>query len=109
VLSDTLGIVHIVERAATVLRGTIALQFWQAPLIPELHGQADDRTPLVLKYRCHRGGIDTTRHGYGNQAGRGFRDGCRKGIELDRFGHFQATSIVQQCPFESAGRNFGKG
>ena len=48
-LRDALGVVDVVERAAAVLRRSIALQFGQAPLIPELHGQADDRVALLLE------------------------------------------------------------
>jgi hypothetical protein len=49
VLGDTLGVVNVVERTAAVLLGAVALQFRQAALIPELHGEADDRAALFLE------------------------------------------------------------
>jgi hypothetical protein len=49
VLGDALGIVDVVERAAAVLLGAVALQFWEAALIPELHGEADDGAALFLE------------------------------------------------------------
>ena len=42
-LCDALGVVDIVEGAATMLRRAVALQFGQAALIPKLHGQANHR------------------------------------------------------------------
>jgi hypothetical protein len=66
VLGDTLGVVDVVERAATVLRGAVALEFGEAALIPELHGEADDRAVLLEEDRGDGGGVDTTGHGDGD-------------------------------------------
>src|SRR5882724_2410199 len=46
-LRDTLGVVDVVERAAAMLRGAVALKFGEAALIPELHGEADDGATLL--------------------------------------------------------------
>ena len=69
-LRDALGVVHIIERAAAVLRRAVALQFGQAALIPQLHRQPDDGTALPLQHRRDGGGIHAARHGNGHQPGR---------------------------------------
>ena len=86
-LRHALGVVYIVERAAAVLRGAVALQFGKAALIPQLHRQADDGAALPLEHGGDGGGIHTPRHGDGDQAGRRVQRGCWQGIELDRFSH----------------------
>jgi len=84
VLGYALGVVDVVERAAAVLGGAVALEFRETALIPELHGEADDGVVLLEEDGGYRGGIDTARHGYGDQAGSGFGGGrFRKGFELE--------------------------
>ena len=68
-LSDALGVVDVVERAATMLRGAVALQFGEAALIPKLHGEADDGMALLEEHGRDGGGIDAAGHGYGDEAG----------------------------------------
>ena len=70
VLRDPLGVVNIVERTAAVLSGSVALEFRQAALVPELHGEADNGAALLLKHGGHGGRVDATRHGHGDQARR---------------------------------------
>ena len=65
---DSLRVINIVQRTATMLRGAIALQFRQAPLVPELHGESNHATVLLLKERSDSGGIDATGHGYSDEA-----------------------------------------
>jgi hypothetical protein len=50
-----------------MLRGAIALQFGQAALIPELHGETNHGTALLLKERSDSGGIDATGHGHSDE------------------------------------------
>jgi hypothetical protein len=45
-----------------MLGGTVALQFREAALIPELHGQADNRAALLLQESRDRGAVYTTAH-----------------------------------------------
>src|SRR6476646_3238785 len=68
VLGDTLGVVDVIERAAAMLLGAIALQLRQAALIPELHRETDDSVALFLENRGDSGRIDTPGHGDGDQA-----------------------------------------
>ena len=92
-LGDALGVVDIVKGAAAVLRGAIALEFGEAPLIPELHGQADDGAILLQENRGDGGGVDTTGHGDRDETGSGFGGGyCGKRVELELRGH--AVSIL---------------
>ena len=86
VLRHALGVVHVVERAAAMLRGAVALQFGQAALIPELHGEADDGPCCWSNTGRHGGRIDTAGHGYGDEAGLSLR-GRRQGIEMCLRGH----------------------
>jgi hypothetical protein len=72
-LRDATRIVNVVERAAAVLRGTIALQFRQTALIPQLHREADDAARLLLQDGGYGGGIHSAGHGYGDEAGLRFR------------------------------------
>ena len=52
-------IVHIVERAAAPGR-LVALDLRQPPLIPKLHGQADDVFAASTQHACDDGAIDAT-------------------------------------------------
>jgi len=92
-LRNALGVVDVVERAAAVLRGAVALQFGEAALIPELHGKADDGAILLEEDRGDRGGVDAAGHGDRDEAGGKSRGGrCRKRVELELRGH--AVSIL---------------
>jgi hypothetical protein len=62
VLRYGLSVIDIVERAAAVLRGAIALQFREAALVPELHGKADNGVALLLQESGDRGRIHSARH-----------------------------------------------
>jgi hypothetical protein len=55
VLGYGLGVVNVIERAATMLRGALALEFGEAALVPKLHGEADDRAALLLQKSGDRG------------------------------------------------------
>ena len=70
VLGDASGIVDIVERAAAAgyLLGH-ALVSGEPPLVPELHGQADKVMPFGAQHGSDGGGIDSSRHGYGDGLG----------------------------------------
>jgi hypothetical protein len=68
VLSHGFGVIHVVERAAAVLRGAIALQFGEAALVPELHGETDDGAALLQQKGGNGGRIDTSGHGDGDEA-----------------------------------------
>ncbi len=46
-LRHALGVVDVVKRAAAMLRRSVTLQFRQATLVPELHGQPYDRMALL--------------------------------------------------------------
>ena len=81
VLRDGFGIVDIIKRATAVLRGAVALKFGEAALIPELHGKADDVAALLLQESGDGGRIDTTGHGYGDEAALSFR-ALRECVEL---------------------------
>ncbi len=77
-LRDALGVIDIVERAAAMLRGHVALKFGQAALIPELHREADNRTALLLQNGGDGGRVHAAGHGHGDEAGLSFRaDGQR--------------------------------
>ena len=49
-----------------MLLGPVALEFGEAALIPELHGQADDGVALFLKNRCNCGRVNAAGHGNGD-------------------------------------------
>ena len=68
VLRHGLGVVDIVERAATVLRGAIALELREAALIPQLHGEADDGAALLLQEGGNGGRVDASRHSDGDES-----------------------------------------
>src|SRR5215467_3311387 len=68
-LGDSLGVVDVIERAAAVLStGLVTLKFREPALIPELHGQTDDRTALLPQYGCDGRRVDSARHGNGDKA-----------------------------------------
>jgi hypothetical protein len=77
-----LGIIDIVERAAAMLRGTVALKFGEAALVPKLHGEANDGAALLLQESGNGGRVDTAGHGDGDEAALGFR-ALGQGVELD--------------------------
>jgi hypothetical protein len=100
-LRDALGVIDVIERAAAMLRGTPALELREAALIPELHGEPDDGSALLLEDGCYGGRIHAAGHGDGDEAGlRSGLDG--KEIELDGWGH--VVSAI--CPLHAAGRNW---
>jgi hypothetical protein len=66
-LRDGFGVINVVEGTAAMLRGAVALQFGQTPLIPELHRESDDVAALLLKECCDCGGIDASGHGNGDE------------------------------------------
>jgi hypothetical protein len=47
-LSYALGVVHVVDGAATVLCGAGVLQSGEAALIPQLHSETDHGAVLLL-------------------------------------------------------------
>src|SRR6185503_5645071 len=70
VLGHGARVVDILNGAAAplnVLRHALATG--EPPLVPELHGQADDVVALGAQHGRDGGGIDTARHGYGNGLG----------------------------------------
>jgi len=85
-LSDALGVINIIERTAAMLGGAVTLQFREAALVPELHGQADNGAALLLQESGDRGGIDTAGHGDGDEAGSYFHPGGQN-VELGRCNH----------------------
>src|SRR5437899_3061633 len=85
-LRHSLGVVHIVERAATVLRGAVTLKFREAALVPELHGEANDGASLLPQKCCNGGRVDTARHSDGNEAALGF-GALRQSVELSCGNH----------------------
>jgi hypothetical protein len=99
VLRDTLGVVDVIERAATVLRGTFTLEFGKAALIPELHGEADDWAALLKQDSSDGGRVYASGHGDGDKAGLK-RSGDRERIELKLRGH--PASILQGMAQERA-------
>jgi len=108
-LRHGLCVVDIIERAATVLRGSIALQFGKAALVPELHRQTDDRAALFLEQRRNRRGIHAAGHGDGDEAALDF---CAFGkrIELGGRAHALKKGTIYRAPtfsFYRASATFG--
>jgi hypothetical protein len=63
------SIVDIVNRTATALHGfRHTLVPGETPLIPELHGQADDVVAFGAQHGRNGRGVNSSRHSYG--------DGC---------------------------------
>jgi hypothetical protein len=85
-LSHALRVIHIVKRAAAMLRWPVALKFRKPPLIPKLHSQPDDRSPVLQEQSRNRRRIDPTRHGHGDQAGLQLRSRGQR-IDLHLCGH----------------------
>jgi hypothetical protein len=81
VLRYGLGVIHVIEGAAAVLRGARALKFGEAALVPELHGEADDGSALLLQESGDGGRVDTAGHGDGDEAALGF-GALGKSVEL---------------------------
>ena len=66
-LGDPPSIVNVVQRAAATLhRLRHAGMTNEPPLVPQLHGQADDVMSLGAQHSCHGRGIDSARHSNGN-------------------------------------------
>src|SRR6202043_665416 len=55
------SIIDVVERAAAT-RGFITVDFGQPPLVPELHGQADNSFAAREQHARDDGAIDSARH-----------------------------------------------
>ena len=83
---DALGVIDVVQGAAAMLRRPVALQFGQTPLVPELHGKADDGAALLLQERGHGGGVHTAGHGNGDKAALGL-GALGKSVESGRCVH----------------------
>ena len=71
VLGYVAGIVDVVDGATAALgdgfRHTLAgVIGGKAALVPELEGEADEGVSLGVEERGDGGGVDATRHGYGN-------------------------------------------
>jgi hypothetical protein len=80
-LRHGLGVIHVIERAAAMLRGAVTLKFGEAALVPKLHGEADDVAALLLQESGNSGRVNTAGHGYGDEASLGF-GALGEGIEL---------------------------
>jgi hypothetical protein len=92
-LRDALGVIDIIKRAAAVLHRAISLELRQAALIPELHGQADDGTALLLQDGRNGRRVNAAGHGDSDQAGLSFPV-RGEGIELDLSRHNSSTLLV---------------
>src|SRR5690348_966714 len=69
VVCDAARVVNIVERAAAMRRRASGRELGQAALIPELHGQADDRLTGRVQESSNSGAVHTAAHGDGSQSG----------------------------------------
>src|SRR5258706_7394732 len=72
VLRYGLGVIYVIERAAAMLRGAVALKFGEAALVPELHRKANDSAALLLQKSGNGGGVDTAGHSDRDEAALGF-------------------------------------
>jgi len=90
-LCHGLGVIDVIEGAATVLRGAIALKFGEAALVPELHGQADDGVALLLQEGSNGRRVDAAGHGYGDEAALSL-GASGESVELGHCAH--ANSII---------------
>ena len=98
-LRDALRVVDIVERAAAMLRRAVALQFGEAALIPELHGEANNGPALLLHDGSDGGGIDAPGHGYSDEAsGRGCRRGKRVELGCCRHCYLCEEGTMSRAP-----------
>jgi len=91
VLRYGLGVIDVIERAAAVLRGAVALKFGEAALVPELHGEADDCAALLLQESGNGGRVDTARHGDGDEAALGF---CALGEGVELGGQVHGDNLI---------------
>jgi hypothetical protein len=56
-LRHALCVVDVIQRATAVPGWSVALKFRQTALVPELHGQSDNRAPLLEQDGCNGRGI----------------------------------------------------
>src|ERR1700693_2263074 len=96
-LRHGLCVIDVVERTAAVLGGTIALQFRQTPLVPELHCQTDDGAALFQEEGRYSGGINATGHGDGNEATLDF-GALGKSVELGDRRHTHNQGTMHRAP-----------
>src|ERR1700727_1473230 len=82
-LGDALGVVDIVDGAATMLLGTARLEFGETTLIPELHSQSNDRATLFREEGSHDGAVDATAHGDGDEGWLGYGGTTAGAMVLD--------------------------
>ena len=71
VLGDVAGVVDVVDGATAALgdglgEAEVGVVGGEAALVPELEGEADEGVSLGVEERGDGGGVDATRHGYGN-------------------------------------------
>src|SRR5208282_700195 len=100
-LRYALRVVHVVERAAAMLGGAGALQFGEAALVPELHGEADDGAALLLEDGGDGRRVHATRHGDRDQAELRFLARGER-IELDGRVHAYADGHDVSCPYNGS-------
>jgi hypothetical protein len=91
VLRYGLGVIHVIKRAAAVLRGAVGLKFGEAALVPELHRKADDGAALLLQESGNSGRVDTAGHGDGDEAALNF---CALGEGLELGGHVHGGILI---------------
>ncbi len=66
VLRDEARVVDVVERAAAAGCAAFGHKFGEPPLVPKLHGEADDLVAAALQQACDDGAIHSARHGDGD-------------------------------------------
>src|ERR1700746_3330426 len=81
-------------------RAAIALQFEEAALVPELHGESDHRAALLLENCGHGGRVDAAGHGDSDEAGLRFR-ALWKRVELR--GSVHGASFIVANSFAARG------
>jgi len=64
---DALGVVHIVDAAATMPFVSLRVEFGKAALIPKLHGEADDWSALLAQHCGDGGTVNATAHRDGGE------------------------------------------
>jgi hypothetical protein len=101
VLRYALGVIHIIEGAAAVLRRAFALQFGKAALIPQLHGQTNDWMTLLAEQRSNGGTVHATGHGHGDKAGLRFCT-IRQSVKLS-FGIHSFSNLLGPDSFYFTG------
>ena len=97
-LGDAARIVHIVMRAAAMLRRSIVLELRQATLIPQLHREADDGLRAVVQNRGDRGAIHAAAHGYGHGVGCGDGRSAGRCLELCERRQSLVPCLHQEMP-----------